>query len=110
MGMTNLLPAAIDRSDGPICPASQPCQLAQSDRGKPCRFWLHAHKFYWLWLACMLTGVCNSSSVVWCSVLLLRRNTEQQRTQQAFTSCRVLGRRSTIVTLNSITYMRASAQ
>jgi hypothetical protein len=29
MSMTNLLPAAIDRSDGPICTASQPCRMAQ---------------------------------------------------------------------------------
>jgi hypothetical protein len=26
--MTNLLPAAIDRSEGPICTASQPCRMA----------------------------------------------------------------------------------
>lgn len=57
------------------------------------------HSFGCGWPACCLV-FATFQVLVGAQTPVLRRNTEQQRTQQAFTLCRVLDRRSTIIALN----------
>ena len=69
-------------------------------KGKPCTFLVSSARNLLAVAVCRLTGVCNLSSVVWCADFSAAAQ-NGNRTQKAFTSCKIPGQQSTIIALNS---------